>query len=192
MEGDSPGQDKDPPVDLPVPVSITKGLFEPDGVSRQLLHSLFTPDTPLWISFFPVGDRKLSGFLSWLDIWHSGMISKGLSPYMKNLKPYPEHFLFYPADTPVPNGILIIPYEKGRGGERLPFLPDTLMGLSVEHVILDLTTLPSEVRSSLPVVSVLATPDLKITVRIGKKEDYPETMESFLQGIPAPVESSLE
>ena len=66
------------------------------------------------------------------------------------------------------------------------------MGLSVEHVILDLTTLPAEVRSSLPVVSVLATPDLKITVRIGKKEDYPETMEGFLEGITSPVQSSLE
>lgn len=95
---------------------------------------------------------------------------------MRDFKPYPESFLFYPVDTPVPNGILIIPYEKGRAQERLPFLPDMLMGLSVGHVIIDGMTLPAEISSTLPTLSVLATPDLKITIRIGEKGDYPVTM----------------
>lgn len=153
----------------------------PEESLPPLLPSLFTPDVPLWISFFPCGDRKLSGFLSWLDIWHSGMISKGMSAYMRDLKPYPEYFLFYPIDTPVSNGILVIPFEKGKAAERLPFLPDTLMGLSAEHVIIDETTLPVEIRSIIPSFSVLATPDLKITVRTGKKEDYPATMAKLIQ-----------
>ena len=100
---------------------------------------------------------------------------------MRDLKPYPEYFLFYPIDTPVSNGILVIPFEKGKAAERLPFLPDTLMGLSAEHVIIDETTLPVEIRSIIPSFSVLATPDLKITVRTGKKEDYPATMAKLIQ-----------
>ena len=95
---------------------------------------------------------------------------------MKNLKPYPESFLFYPIDTPVPMGILIIPFEKGKAGDRLPFLPDTLMGLSANHVLIDGRSLPPEVLSTFPEVSVLSTPDLKITIRVGRKEDYPVTM----------------
>jgi len=105
-----------------------------------------------------------------------------MATYMRALKPYPESFLFYPVDTPVPRGILIIPYEKGRAGERLPFLPDTLMGLSVGHVVIDWTSLPGELISSLPTLSILATPDLKITIRIGEKEDYPATMPTVRWG----------
>ncbi|BAM06831.1 hypothetical protein [Leptospirillum ferrooxidans] len=173
MEGESPDHQKGPSF---LPVAESALLANHGEIPLPTLTSLFSSDAPLWISFFPRGDRKLSGFLSWLDIWHSGMISRGLSPHMKGVKPYPESFLFYPIDTPVPNGILIIPFEKGKAGDRLPFLPDTLMGLSVNNVIIDGRSLPPEVLSTFPEVSVLATPDLKITIRVGKKEDYPKTI----------------
>ncbi len=168
---------------LPVMAAMTPGqALAGDTLDpKEALSAVgfFSSRSPLWIFFFCTEDKKLSGLLSWLDLWHSGLFSRSFAPYVRGQKSFPDHFLFLPQKTPAPNGILVVPYGKGKASDKLALLPDTLMGLSAEQVMIDHTSLPVHPQMEIHSPTVLSTPDLLITIRCGQKEDEPATFTLF-------------
>jgi hypothetical protein len=105
---------------------------------------LFGEPNPLRIYFLDCTRSVLNGILGWLDLWHSGLLTRSLKTFYRSGTDFPESFLFFPSRPPLSNGFLVVPYWPLRTAGLSGKLQEIVSNLKCERVIIDGTTLTDE------------------------------------------------
>lgn len=118
--------------------------------------SLFGDAGPLRIYFLDCTRSILNGILGWLDLWHSGLLTRTFHPFYREGKAFPESFLFFPSQPPHANGFLVLPYRPSRIPGISGTIHEIVSNLKSDRVVIDATTLTLDLSKEL---DALRAPD---------------------------------
>ncbi|MHB8422558.1 MAG: hypothetical protein ACYC9S_05020 [Leptospirales bacterium] len=121
--------------------------------------NLFSEPFPFRIFLFRQDISTLNGLLGWLDMWHSGYLTRTLSPFFRKEKTFPESFLLFPSIPPFHQGFLLMPVDVIPKGQLSRTIVRIVGGLKIRTVVVDVSGLSSELLMELESILDEMDPD---------------------------------
>lgn len=105
---------------------------------------LFSEPFPFRIFLFRKDTTALNGLLGWLDMWHSGLLTRTLAPFFRAEKQFPESFLLFTATPPLHHGFLLLPIDGFSDGQLAETLLRITRQMKLEIAVIDVAMLSND------------------------------------------------
>ncbi|MHB1285434.1 MAG: hypothetical protein ACYCYP_02540 [Leptospirales bacterium] len=115
--------------------------------------NLFSEPFPFRIFLFRQDMTSLNGLLGWLDMWHSGLLTRTLAPFFRKEKTFPESFLLVPAMQPLHHGFLMLPVDAFPKGQLAESIVRIVRQLGVGTAVIDVSTVSNDTALELEAIA---------------------------------------
>ncbi len=135
--------------------------------------NLFSEPFPFRIFLFRQDMTALNGLLGWLDMWHSGLLTRTLGPFFRKEKAFPESFLLVPAMHPLHHGFLLLPADKFPKGKLAESIVRIVQQLGVGTAVIDVSTVSNDILLDLESIADHLASGEAVRIFLSDPSDFP-------------------